>query len=480
MIKSLSSLLVVGWVWVWAQAEACDPPCSIDLKNPLFKLHKLEVTAHLQKSLPLSVRGVHRRDITINKLTGTGADGGTLFAYHGAVEIGTPPQPMSVLFDTGSSQLWVQSTNTTGDINRNGGRFDPAKSSTFQATSQQADPIEYVDGTSVQGVFVKDTVSINTLSVPNHQFELATAIKSPNQNTSDMDGIMGMSFSLPTTAGGTASPTWWERVVSSNKVTSPVFGYYIDNTNQNGGLTLGGVDAARFTGGLTWLPVAGSGPNGKEPYVFWQSIMTAVSFPGSSRTINLPSNFATVFDTGTSLAVLPVQTADQINTMLNLQRVSSSPPILYATACPGGKIPSGFPDIKFEFTGGHFVTISPQDYLFMQPTDIAGVTACVSGFAGQDIHGGSTTTRGGQAQPLLPSAIFGNIFLRAFYTVFDSANKQIGVAAAIRDPNVQSNLTAVPPGNGVLGTGSSNSAVAVRYEAVLFGVLTVVASFIVM
>lgn len=50
-----------------------------------------------------------------------------------------------------------------------------------------------------------------------------------------------------------------------------------------------------------------------------------------------------------------------------------------------------------------------------------------------------------------PSAIFGNVLLRRFYTIFDIEKKAIGVALANRGSGVSPNLTPITAPNGAVG-----------------------------
>uniref|UniRef100_A0A670J1E4 Peptidase A1 domain-containing protein n=1 Tax=Podarcis muralis TaxID=64176 RepID=A0A670J1E4_PODMU len=76
--------------------------------------------------------------------------------YYGTIYIGTPPQPFKVLFDTGSSPLWVPSISCKDKAYSKHHRFDPRKSSTFHGTGQPFS-IKYGKG-SVEVILGRDTV----------------------------------------------------------------------------------------------------------------------------------------------------------------------------------------------------------------------------------------------------------------------------------------------------------------------------------
>ncbi|KAI8816710.1 aspartic peptidase domain-containing protein [Fimicolochytrium jonesii] len=473
-MKALSLVCASACLLAASAEAACDwstGSCSVPLVNPRYKIHKAKIAQHMAKA-PIGRFG--KRQIVVNSLNGTGDAGGTLFAvswwrtsgstyitqpdpigiqYHGGLSLGTPAQNFSILFDTGSQALWVQARTTAGTLNTAGGIFDTSKSTTFRSLNQAAEKIEYVDGTAVSGTLVQDTAAINGLSVANLTFEVATSITSPQgQNPSDMDGIMGMSFSLPT---ANQIPTFWERLVSDKKVTSPAFGYFIDETNAGGGLSLGGIDSSRVAGPMQYVPVAASGNSaaGEPVYLFWQSILSSINVGGGGK-LGMSSNFGVVFDTGTSLAVFPVKVANSLNKALGLQLATQNEPYLYVKDCSDNKIPAGFPDVTLMF-GSHNLTVSPNEYFFMQPGDNPGQILCVSGFAGQDISSSSTVSSGKQL--LVPQAILGNVILRKFYTVFNSGDHTIGFAVANRKLNTPPDLT-TPPATSAQGSSGSSSA----------------------
>uniref|UniRef100_A0A8C5TAX8 pepsin A n=1 Tax=Malurus cyaneus samueli TaxID=2593467 RepID=A0A8C5TAX8_9PASS len=83
--------------------------------------------------------------------------------YFGTISIGTPPQEFTVVFDTGSSNLWVPSIFCSSPACRNHNRFNPAESSTFLSTN---DTLFIAYGTgSMTGVLGYDTINVWTIKV---------------------------------------------------------------------------------------------------------------------------------------------------------------------------------------------------------------------------------------------------------------------------------------------------------------------------
>ncbi|RCN25169.1 hypothetical protein ANCCAN_29120, partial [Ancylostoma caninum] len=81
--------------------------------------------------------------------------------YYGTVQIGTPPQTFQLLFDTGSSNLWVPCKNCKAsdlacDFHK---KFDCKKSKTCTETNQPFE-IQYGSG-SMKGVVDNDVVCVS-------------------------------------------------------------------------------------------------------------------------------------------------------------------------------------------------------------------------------------------------------------------------------------------------------------------------------
>ena len=78
--------------------------------------------------------------------------------------IGNPPQWIPVIYDTGSANLWVDSTKCDQKSCRTHTQYDDEKSETFDKGEESTEVIHFGTG-SLTGVIGIDTVYVDDLEV---------------------------------------------------------------------------------------------------------------------------------------------------------------------------------------------------------------------------------------------------------------------------------------------------------------------------
>ncbi|KAA0705998.1 Cathepsin D [Triplophysa tibetana] len=320
--------------------------------------------------------------------------------YFGSISIGTPPQEFSVLFDTGSSNLWVPSVHCSIlDIACwTHHRYNSKKSSTYVQNGTEFS-IRYGRG-SLSGFISQDTVALAGLKVPNQLF--GEAVKQPGIvfAMARFDGILGMGYPAISVDGITPV---FDTAMAAKILPQNVFSFYInrDPAGEVGGeLMLGGFDQQYFDGDLHYVNVTRK--------AYWQIKMDEVQV-GSTLTL-CKSGCQAIVDTGTSLITGPVQ---EIRV---LQKAIGALPLLmgeYWIDCK--RIPS-LPAISFSM-GGKMFNLTGEDYVFKVTR--MGASICLSGFMAMDIP-----------PPAGPLWILGDVFIGRYYTVFDREADRVGFATA--------------------------------------------------
>ncbi|GAA6005637.1 hypothetical protein JCM11491_003709 [Sporobolomyces phaffii] len=329
-------------------------------------------------------------------------------AYLASISIGTPAQELSVMIDTGSGDLVVPKVTAGSPAPK--GAFDSKKSRTFIKGDGSKTVFTYAVGAAV-GEVVQDKVRIGNYVKIKQPFGLADEMKSPPF------GILGLAFSSISKIDG---PTFLDRLVQDKNLDKNLFGLYHSRGSAPGSqLTLGAIDASRYTGELTATPVVS--------HTHWTVQLNHATIDGQS--IYDGPVFSAV-DSGSSTTVIPKAIADDY-----FARVpgSSADPNLNITTTISGKTVVGqiyeypcdahLPALGFVFEGSDRVfEIAAEDMFIPQPpysADKPKDETCFSSIVGADV------IYYGQK-----AALIGVPFLKSFYSVFNLDDSTVSFATA--------------------------------------------------
>ncbi|KAF4446677.1 putative aspartic proteinase precursor [Fusarium austroafricanum] len=305
------------------------------------------------------------------------------------VQIGTPAQTFNLDFDTGSSDLWVFSTETTGSSGHD--EYNPAKSSSAKKLSGATWKISYGDGSSSSGDVYKDKVSVGGLVVNSQAVEAAQKVSSEFEKETGLDGLLGLGFSSINTVTPNQQKTFFDNAQSS--LNSPVFTADLKH-QKPGKYNFGFIDNSAYTGQIGYADVDSS-------QGFWS--FSADGYAIGSGSVN-DSPITGIADTGTTLLLLPDDINSAYYAKVQGAKFSSSDGG-YVFACS-----STLPDFSFS-VGGVTITI-PGSYINYAPVQ-EGSSTCIGGIQPSDDVGIN---------------IFGDIALKAAFVVFDGGNQQVGWA----------------------------------------------------
>lgn len=306
-------------------------------------------------------------------------------AYDANVSIGTPAQVLSLDFDTGSSDLWVFSSETPASQRNGQTIYTPSKSSSATKLSGASWQISYGDGSSSSGDVYKDTVTIGGLTVKNQAVEAAQKVSSSFTSESLTDGLVGLAFSSINTVSPTQQNTFFDNAKSA--LDKPLF--TADLKHQAAGkYNFGYIDTTAYTGSISYVAVDNS-------QGFW----------GFTSTVN-GKKVSGIADTGTTLLYLPTSLVSAYYSKISGAKNNASAGG-YTFPCSGGNPPA------FTFSAGSATITVPGSY--MNFGDIGdGSGACFGGLQSSDSIG---------------TNIYGDVALKSAFVVFSGASSpQLGWA----------------------------------------------------
>jgi len=324
--------------------------------------------------------------------------------YYGPITLGTPPQDFTVIFDTGSSNLWVPSSECNYLSCKMHDRYYSNESSTYVANGTSF-AIEYGSGTC-SGFLSADTLGIAGLNVVGQTFAQVTTEPGVSWIVAKFDGLLGLAFI--TISVDHVMPVWYN-IMNQGLVSQAMFAFWLsNNTNSQvgGELTLGGVDSTRYTGDFTYANLTSE--------TYWQFTVSDWQVNGESlKWCTGASLCQAIADSGTSLIVGPTKNMNALNTKLGAKITAAG-----EAEFPDCSVIRTLPNVDIVISGKTFV-LTPYQYVLQVSS--GGSTTCLSGFAGLDLP-----------PDLGPQYILGDVFISAYYTVFDFDNERVGFATSVQ------------------------------------------------
>ncbi|CAG9314486.1 unnamed protein product [Blepharisma stoltei] len=311
--------------------------------------------------------------------------------YYGTIGIGTPAQQFKVIFDTGSSNLWVPSYSCQTLACFTHDTYKSSASSTYVKNGTSFS-ISYGSG-SVEGFTSQDTVTWGNFTIPKVLFGEVTDLQGVAFITGKFDGILGMAW--PSIAVNNIPPTFYS-LYQTGLIPANQFSVYLSKVVNAPGsqLILGGSISSLGKSAFSYVSLSNQ--------TYWLINIDKVSI----GTEKIPfSGLKGIVDTGTSLLVTRSKIMDYMRVKIGIIN----------TDCSNLNT---LPNITFTL-GGKDYPLTPYQYVLNLTSLNQNITDCEGGLEGADF--------GAQMEH---DFILGDVFIRAYYTLFDYGNSRVGFAPA--------------------------------------------------
>ncbi|AMD18985.1 HBR084Cp [Eremothecium sinecaudum] len=345
------------------------------------------------------------------------------YFYATELQIGTPPQKVAALLDTGSSDLWVPGANVDCnpqkfEINcKKYGSFDKTASTSWSGNGSTFF-ISYVDTAYATGELGVDVIYLEGTRIEGMSFGVA-------DHANKTIGILGLGMPELELTNFMEPSYQYDNLPSLLKrqgiIARNVYSIFNNlRTERSGTLIFGGIDHKKYTGPLVTLPVLKM-RNGKHI-----DLQTTVNGFGVSDDNDLKhtitaSAFPATLDTGTTFMGLEESV---LKIFMDAVGASWRGNIgAYVGPCLDDKFVN--PTIDFNF-GGLMINV---------PYDVFVVRGVVEGECLYNIFGVGRR-----------ASLFGDIILSSLYVVFDLEEKEISIAQAAynEEEDIEPIITSVP------------------------------------
>lgn len=304
-----------------------------------------------------------------------------------------------------------------------------------------------------------NTITAAKVAKPsNESIDLKLLATSTSSSTTSVtaNGILGLGYPKLTAASskgqGVYNPFVFN-LVANDVISDPIFSIYLNKASSYGWvgeIMFGGVDSTKYTGNITYLPVASlsstksSSSNKKRATLpkntgnyYWMVGAEGVAVTNSSSTttttngtdsntildLSFSSTSAFILDTGTTLTYLPSNIAQQVvEAFAGQDYTIDAGSGAYIINCDAAKSTTQF-EMKMTSSGSADPVVlsvpASQLVIPLNADTAAAATYCLFGIAPT-----SSSNIGSNLY------LVGDSVLRSTYMVYDIGNNRIGIAAA--------------------------------------------------
>lgn len=325
--------------------------------------------------------------------------------YYTEINVGNPPQTIDVIFDTGSTGLWlISSACNTSSCNHQHNHFNKNLSETYRSTGESFGLL-YGSGIDIVGNIGVDEVQLNGLTIKAQSFGEAKWISGALLQELEVEGVFGLANEGLSPEKST-SP--FLNLVSQKLIPEPVFSFYLaknpDKDLTSGAVLLGGVCKECYEGEIDYVPLTSASS--------WEfkvdDIYMIDNLEGTPKKVSACKNGCNVtIDTGSDMIAGPSRSIEQLNNLLHAY------PEVYGLYRLQNCDYEPLPDLVITINGHDYPIESREFLVNVEMPDLEEV--CYSGLKALD-------------DSSLPNWLLGNLFIRNYYTVFDVENQRIGFA----------------------------------------------------
>ncbi|KAL1409907.1 hypothetical protein Q8F55_003906 [Vanrija albida] len=337
------------------------------------------------------------------------------------VSFGTPPQVLTLDFDTGSSDTWVFSPEVEPAEDAWGHTvFDPAKSSSFTKLDGYSWFIAYGDFSSASGDVGTDVVSIGGVGVKTQAVQLAKRVSHSFAHDKSNNGLLGLAFDNINTVRPVKQKTFPTNLAGEGTLPSGsqlfTTALYSTRDAESSFWTFGYIDdeLVKASGqAIKWTPVAAESG-------FWQVDLPRITVGGKETVFDAGNNG--IVDSGTTLIIVPTQWLEAFYSAIPGSGKDVDPDSGDVSWWFPNAALDSLPEFKIEI-GGTLWTVQPEDLIY----------------DGRDAN----STYGALQTIDEDTTILGDTFLKSVYAVWDTENTRIGFV-----PKIQKTQNLKPTGIG--------------------------------